>query len=177
MVKRRTAKGGDLDSLRKPRKRRGRVSGTVVALLIVLGAFAMLSYRPVTRLRPDPPASVLEMRKDWDVKRHAGEERAARAYWQQALQVIQIKYEYGTPLPAEPPAEFNLEKKDFPSGSPEASAAARARYWERLRVVWVSPGAWEKSHEWSTAWVGESLVSFEQFVHRLISTAFGEFSK
>jgi hypothetical protein len=169
--------GGEPARLGKPKKHRGKVSGGVVALVIVLGLLAFLSYRPMTRLRPDPPASFLEMRKDWDAKRRAVEERAARAYWQQALQVIQVKYEYGTPLPAEPPAEFNLEKKDFPSGSLEASAATRARYWERLRVVWNSPQAWGKSYEWSTVWMSESLASFEQAVHRLVSSVFGEFSR
>jgi hypothetical protein len=169
--------GAEPVRLGKPKTHRRKVSGGAVVLVIVLGVFAFLSYRPVTRLRPDPPASFLEMRKDWDAKRREAEERAARAYWQQALQVIQVKYEYGTPLPAEPPAEFSLDKKDFPSGSLEASPTARARYWERLRVVWNSPQAWEKSYEWSTAWVGESLVSFEQAVHRLVSSIFGEFSK
>jgi len=163
--------------LGKPKKRRGKISGGVVALILLLGVLAFLSYRPVTRLRPDPPASFLEMRKEWDAKRRAVEERAAHAYWQQALQAIQVKYEYGNPLPADPPADFNLEKKYFPPGSPEASATTRARYWERLRTVWNSPQAWQESYEWSTAWLGESLVSFEQFVHRLVSSAFGEFSK
>jgi len=161
----------------KPKKRQAKLSGGVVALVIVLGLLAYLSYRPETHLRPDPPASFLEMRKEWDAKRRGAEERVARAYWQQALQVIQVKYEYGTPLPAEPPGEFNLDKKDFPSGSLEASPATRARYWERLRVVWNSPQAWEKSYEWSTAWLGESLMSFEQAVHRFVSSIFGEFSK
>jgi hypothetical protein len=169
--------GGEPVRIGKPKKHRGKVRGGVVALVIVLGAFALLSYRPVIRLRPDPPARFLEMRQEWDAKRRAVEERAARAYWQQALQAVQVKYEHGTPLPAEPPAEFSLEKKDFPSGSLEASPTTRARYWERLRAVWNSPQAWERSHEWSTAWVRESLVSFEQAVHRLVSSVFGEFSK
>jgi hypothetical protein len=169
--------GVELANLGKPKKHRGKISGGAVALFIFLGVLAFLSHRPVTRLRPDPPASFLEMRKDWDAKRREAEERAARAYWQQALQVIQVKYEYGTPLPAEPPAEFNVEKKDFPSGSLEASPTTRTRYWGRLRVVWNSPQAWEKSYEWSTAWVGESLVSFEQAVYRLVSSVFGEFGK
>lgn len=169
--------GAEPVRLGKPKKRQVKLSGGVVALVIVLGLLAYLSYRPVTRLRPDPPASFLEMRKEWDAKRREAEERAARAYWQQALQVIQVKYEYGTPLPAEPPGEFNLDKKDFPSGSLEASPATRARYWERLRVVWNSPRAWEKSYEWSTAWLGESLVTCEQAVHRFVSSIFGEFSK
>ena len=163
--------------LGKPKKQRGKGSGTVVALAALLVAFAILSYRPVTRLRPEPPASFLAMREEWDAKRRGAEERVARAYWQQALQVIQVKYEYGTPLPAEPPAEFSLEKKLSSTGSPEAPTATRARYWERLRAVWNSPQAWEKSHEWSAAWVSESLNSFEQIVHRLVSSAFGEFSR
>jgi hypothetical protein len=161
----------------KPKKRQAKLSGGVVALVIVLGLLAYLSYQPVTRLQPEPPASFLEMRKEWDAKRREAEERAARAYWQQALQVIQVKYDYGTPLPAEPPAEFSIEKKGFPPGDPGASSATRTRYWERLRVVWNSPQAWEKSYEWSTAWLGESLVSFEQAVHRFVSSIFGEFSK
>ncbi|MBZ5544961.1 MAG: hypothetical protein LAO07_14975 [Acidobacteriia bacterium] len=163
--------------LGKPKKHRSKVSGGAVALVILLGLLAFLSYRPVTRLRSDPPASFLEIRKEWDAKRREAEERVARAYWQQALQVIEVKYEYGTPLPTQPPAEFTIEKKGFPAGDPEASSAARARYWERLRVVWNSPQAWEKSYEWSTAWLGESLVSFEQAIHRFVSSVFGEFSK
>jgi hypothetical protein len=117
------------------------------------------------------------MRKEWDAQRRAVEERAARAYWEQALQVVQVKYEYGAPLPAEPPAEFSIEKKGFPPGAHEASPATRIRYWERLRVVWISPQAWEKSYEWSTAWVGESLVAFEQGILRFVDSIFGQFSK
>jgi hypothetical protein len=169
--------GGEPARLGKPKKHRRKVSGGVVVLVIALGLLAFLSYRPVTRLRPNPPTSFLEMRKEWDAKRRAAEERAARAYWQQALQAVQVKYEYGTPLPTEPPPQFSLEKKDFPPGGIEDSPATRARYWQRLRAVWNSPQVWQKSYEWSTAWVGESLTSFEQFVHRLVSSAFGEFSK
>ena len=169
--------GAEPVRLGKPKKHRGKVSGGVVALAILLGLFAFLSYRPVTRLRPDPPASFMETRKEWDAQRRAVEERAARAYWEQALQVVQVKYEYGAPLPTEPPAEFSLEKKGFPPGTPETSPATRARYWERLRVAWISPQAWEKSYEWSTAWVGESLVAFEQGVLRLVDIIFGQFSK
>ena len=169
--------GAEPVRLGKPKKPRGKVGGGVVALAILLGVIAFLSYQPVTRLRPDPPPSFLEMRKEWDAQRRAVEERAARAYWEQALQVVQVKYEYGAPLPTEPPAEFSIEKKGFPPGAHEASPATRIRYWERLRVVWISPQAWEKSYEWSTAWVGESLVAFEQGILRLVDSIFGQFSK
>lgn len=169
--------GAEPVRLGKPKKHRGKVRGGVVALAILLGVFAVLSYRPVTRLRPEPPASFLEMHKEWDAQRRAVEERAARAYWEQALQVVQLKYSYGEPLPTEPPAEFSIEKRGFPLGSPGASPASRARYWERLRAAWVSPQAWQKSNEWSTAWAGESLVAFQQGVLRFVDSIFGRFSK
>ncbi|MBZ5516922.1 MAG: hypothetical protein LAN62_19150 [Acidobacteriia bacterium] len=169
--------GGEPIALGKPEKRRAKVSGGAVALAIVLGVLGYLSYRPTTRLRPDPPASFLETRKEWDARRRAIQERAARAYWEQALEEVQVKYSYETPLPTEAPPEFSIEKKGFPLGSPEASPAVRALYWERLRAIWTSPQAWETSYEWSMAWVSENLVSFEQAILRSVNTILGQFNK
>jgi hypothetical protein len=169
--------GGESITLGKPKKRRGKVSGGVMALAIVLGVLGYLSYRPTARLRPDPPASFLETRKEWDAQRLTIQARAARAYWEQALEEVQVKYSYGTPLPTGAPPEFSIEKKGFPPGSPEASPAIRALYWERLRAIWTSPQAWETSYEWSMAWVSESLVAFEQAILRFVNTILGQFNK
>jgi hypothetical protein len=72
--------GGEPIRLGKVKKYRGNVSGGVAALVIVLGVFACLSCRLSTGLRPDLPASFLEMRRKGDERRGTIEERAARAY-------------------------------------------------------------------------------------------------
>jgi len=138
-------------------------------LAIPLGLFIFLSIRPVMRLRVEPPAEFLDMQLGrWDAKRRAAEERVARAYWERAVQLVQWQHSFGAPLPDNPPAEFNIEGKDFQRGSVEAGPVTRARYWKKLREVWALPQAWEKSYDWSTDWVRASLVSLQETARRFV---------
>ena len=150
-----------------PRGKR-KLSVGLVLLAIVLGLFTYLSYRPVVRLRPDPPRRFIQARKEWDSKRRAAEEHVARAYWGAAIEKVQLKYTYGTALPDDPPPEFSIEGRDFPGGGFEKSPATRARYWQKTREAWVLPEAWDKSYRWSLMWFYEALVTFQQTVWRTI---------
>jgi len=138
-------------------------------LAIPLGLFILLSIRPVMRLRVEPPAEFLDMQFGrWDAKRRAVEERVARAYWERAVQLVQWKHSFGTPLPDNPPPEFNIEGKGFQRGSVEAGPVTRARYWKKLRDAWVLPQAWDKSYEWNTDWIHATLGSLQETARRLV---------
>jgi hypothetical protein len=167
--------GAEPVKLGKPRRSKRKLSTGLVVLAIVLGLFAYFSYRPVLRLRPNPPKGFVDTQKGWDAKRQAAEERVARAYWDVALEKTQFKYPYGTALPVDPPPEFSIEDKDFPSGGLEKSSALRARYWQKVRAVWVLPQAWEKSYRWSVMWFYDGLRSFEQTVMQGIDSILRRF--
>jgi hypothetical protein len=133
--------------------------GKWLLLLLPIAAVFALCYRPVMRLKSEPPAGFVEARKEWDAKRQAAEGRAARAYWQLAVNIVQWKQPYGTELPAAPSAEFKLDEKDFPQGGIEGAPATRDRYWRELREVWPLPQSWERTYVWNPAWLTEFLTS------------------
>ena len=125
--------------------------------LIVVGIYAS---RPAEmRLRAEPPARFFEERPDWNAKRRAREEQLARAYWERAVRDVQVKYKFGTNLPDEPPAEFRVEEKGLSGSNTKVDPVARARYWGKLRQVWLLPEAWEKSYGWNTDWIRSALQS------------------
>jgi hypothetical protein len=96
------------------------------------------------------------------------EEQLARAYWERAVRDVQAKYNFGTNLPSEPPAEFGVEEKDLSGSSPKVDPFARARYWGKLRQVWVLPEAWEKSSRWNTDWIRSALQSAHSKAKELV---------
>ena len=57
-----------------------------------------------------------------------------------AINDLQHKYAYDTPLPATPPSDFRVDP-----GSLKEDAAIRMRYWEKLRQIWTSPEDWQKT--------------------------------
>ncbi len=136
-------------------------------LALAAGIFAVLSIRPVMRLKGRPPAEFVEMPESWSAERRAAEGPAALAYWECAQQIVQAKYVYGTPLPASPPPEFSIAKADLPRGSSGKSNEERLRYWSRLQQVWSLPQSWDKSYEWSTDWVGQALLDSQRFAVRV----------
>ncbi len=140
----------------------------LVLLIIVGGVFTFLSYRPVARLRSDPPKSFIDTHKGWDAKRQAAEERVARAYWSVAIENVQLKYPFGSALPDDPPPDFSIADKDLPTGGFEKSPATRARYWQKIRETWGLPQAWDKSYRWTLMWFYDGLVSFQQAIWRTI---------
>ncbi len=131
--------------------------GVSAIALILVGIYA--SALPVSRLRAEPPAGFFEERPDSSAKRRAREEQLARAYWECAMQDMQAKYKFGANLPDEPPAEFRVEEKDLSGRSPKVDPVARARYWGKLRQVWVLPEAWEKSSAGNMDWIRSALQS------------------
>jgi len=145
-----------------------RIGAGLVLLIIVAGLFTYLSYRPVARLRPEPPRSFIDTHKGWDAKRQAAEERVARAYWSVAIEKVQVKYPFGAALPDDPPPDFSIANKDFPSDGFEKSSATRARYWQKIRETWGLPEAWDKSYRWSLMWFYDGLASFQQAVWQFI---------
>jgi hypothetical protein len=160
--------GAEPVKIGKGRRSRRKLSSGLVVLAIALGLFAYFSYRPVVRLRPEPPKGFVDTHKGWDSKRQAAEERVARAYWEVTVEKVQLKYSFGTALPDNPPPEFSIEDKDFPGGGFEKSSATRARYWQKVRGVWVLPQTWERSYRWSLMWFYDGLASFQQAVWRNI---------
>jgi len=122
--------------------------------LLPLGVAALYVYLSTTRtteLRPDPPAGFVETRPEWDLKRRQTEERLARAYWDCAARVLQWRYTFGSNLPEEPPPDFAIDAQKFP-GVGAAEPGSRARYWQKLRRVWLLPNAWKKSYRWNPKW-------------------------
>lgn len=158
--------GAEPVRLRKGPRAKTKIGTGLVLLIIAASSFTYLTYRPVARLRPEPPRSFIDTHKDWDTKRQAAEERVARAYWSVAIEKVQVKYPFGTSLPDDPPPEFTIANKDFPSGGFEKSPTTRARYWQKIRETWGLPQAWDKSYRWSLMWFYDGLVSFQQAIWR-----------
>jgi hypothetical protein len=138
-----------------------------VSLMMGLGFLAVgpslvliyLSTRPLMRLRAEPPPEFLDTPRDWNAKRRAAEEQLARAYWSSAVRHLQPSYQFGTKLPDEPLPEFKIEDKDSPENLKD-DPVARARYWQKLRQIWILPQAWEKSNGWNTDWIRKLSAVF-----------------
>lgn len=152
-----------------------KIGAGLVMLIIVAGLFTYLSYRPVARLRSDPPRSFIDTQKGWDAKRQAAEGRVARAYWSVAIEKVQVQYPFGASLPDDPPPEFSIADRDPPAGGFDKSSATRARYWQKIRETWGLPQAWDKSYRWSLMWFTDGLVSFQQAIWRNIDNALRRF--
>ena len=152
--------GGTIDgaSLRIGRERRVRIGPWLLLFLPVALAF-VLCYRPVMRLKAQPPPGFVETQPDWDATRQAAENRAAEAYWQLAINLVQWRFAFGSELPGEPIEEFKLDEKDFRRNSIAATPATRVRYWNKLRTVWTQPHAWSETYVWNTEWLREFLSS------------------
>ncbi|HEV2495560.1 MAG TPA: hypothetical protein VG204_21080 [Terriglobia bacterium] len=143
--------------VRQPWRSRGSgFAATLVFLLALVpaGIAVYLSTRPVLRLRAEPPAGFVDSNPKWTAKRAASEDQLGRAYWDVAVQNIQPMYHYGTSLPVSPPVAFQVDAETLAaSGVKGDSAAARTRYWQKLRDLWDQPATWEQSYGWNTDWI------------------------
>ena len=150
--------GGTIDGagLRISRRRKLRL-GVWLLFLLPAAVVFLICYRPVMRLKPQPPAGFVETRENWDAVRQSSENRAAQAYWQLAANFVQERYAFGTELPVQPIDEFRLDEKHFPRNSVAADPATRLRYWSKLRQIWSVPNAWSQKYVWNTGWLRESL--------------------
>ena len=136
------------------------VSRTVDRFLIValpIAIFVYLSIGAAFQLKVEPPPEFLRGEPDWGPKRKAAEEQMARAYWKCSIDVIGSRYGFGQDLPFAAPAEFKIDEPRLAALSPKAAEDASARYWQKLRQVWILPYVWEKHYQWSTSWIGKSL--------------------
>lgn len=70
------------------------------------------------------------------------------------------------PLPDEPPDEFQVTTEE--AGAAANDSAVRARYWQKLRNVWVISGAWHEQYEWNTIVLRQSLQSAGQWLESTI---------
>ena len=159
--------GGTIDGvgLKVGRERRIRFGLWLLVLLPVAVVFA-LCYRPVMRLKPQPPAGFAETKTEWDATRQAAEDRAAQAYWQLAINLVQWRFPFGTELPPDPMPEFRLDEKDFPRSSIAAAPSTRARFWNKLRMTWPQSQAWGETYVWNTDWLRESMSSAMDAISR-----------
>ena len=150
--------GGTIDGagMKIGRKRRMRL-GMWLLLLLPAAIVIVVCYRPVMRLKAQPPPGFVETKKEWDATRQAAEDRAAQAYWQLAINLIQWRYAFGSELPGQPLEGFRLDEKDFPRNSFAAAPATRVHYWNKLRTVWTQPQAWSETYVWNTDWLREAL--------------------
>jgi hypothetical protein len=138
-------------------KRRGIVAQLALVAgvcLVIMVSFSgvYLSRDLVMQLQPEAPAEFIEQSPNWSAKRRAREEEVAQAYWRVAVVSLQERYPFGSELPAEPPTEFQVDKKYVATGGAKAFSETRALYWENLRRSWVQRQSWVERHEWNTQW-------------------------
>lgn len=136
------------------------------------GLFIYLSARPVTRLRPDMPPAFAVAPPHASAAQRALEQRAAQAYWNCAVTLIQWRYPFGSSLPDTPPDEFNTGGEQ--AGGVKSVQNSEIRYWRRLRRFWDMPSSWTKSREWSTQWLtdpfGHGIEGIREYFRNLIRT-------
>lgn len=124
----------------------------IIVTIILAILFVYRSWQPVLLLRPTPPAEFLGTRPNWTAEQRRTEERLGRAYWGVAEKLSRGMFAFGDRLPAEPPAVFSVDTKEYPSAV-ESAGEARLRYWQNLQKVWHSPQSWDKTYEWHTDWL------------------------
>lgn len=170
--------GGTIDGagLKIGRERRVRL-GLWVLLFLPVALVFVLCYRPVLRLKVEPPPDFVETQPTWNANRQAAENRAAQAYWQLAINLVQWRFAYGTDLPGEPLEEFRLDENDFPRSSAAAAPATRVRYWNKLRAIWTQPQAWSETYVWNTDWLRELFSKFTDSASHFIDGLLSRFKK
>lgn len=156
---------------RPANQRRPRVSSAgerllVLALwwIVVPAAFIFALYPSrsfVRNLQPQPPAEFFTRGEGWKPAQQAREDALARAYWTCAVQSIQYDFASNKELPLEPPPQFKMNA----AGSQKNDAAARDRYWEKLREVWTKPEVWQKSAVNNPSWITDVLTYLQQVLN------------
>ena len=159
-----------LQPVDRPKRRRivaqlALVAGVCLVVMVAL-SLVYLSRRTVMRLQPEAPAEFIEQNANWSAKRRAREQEVAEAYWRIAVEGLQERYPFGSELPAEPPTEFQIDKKYVAMGGAKAFSETRARYWENLRISWVQRESWVERHEWNTQWAAPLRHIWDQLCSR-----------
>jgi hypothetical protein len=114
-------------------------------LLTIVAFFAFASIRPVMRLRPDPPPSVVGARQAPAKASQGSQMRMAKACWDFAIVSVQEVYPYGRDLPKNPPPALTRKLGKVSDLS--------ALCWPGLRTAWSQPESWVRSYGWSTDWI------------------------
>jgi hypothetical protein len=145
--------------------------GLTLSVVVLLVFAIYVSSSPVVRLRAKPPQAFFDESQRLIAKQRTREDQLARAYWDIALRNIETKYRFGSILPADPPDSFQVEEKD-PSGTIlKVDAAARTRYWEKLREVWAQSDSWERTSDWNLDWIRSAWHSASSKITQLFSPA------
>ena len=135
--------------------------GAIVKLAVGAGLFLImvasllavsLSTHTVMQLRNDAPTEFADDNPTWNAKRRDREHEVAQAYWRVAAVTLQAKYPFGSDLPAEPPADFQVDSAYDPPGGPKALADLRLHYWDSVRAAWHQHSFWVEIQEPDTTW-------------------------
>jgi hypothetical protein len=140
---------------------RGKDRFWLYVLLTIVSFFAIESIRPVMRLRPTPPPSVVGNSLSHDGDQIASQQRMARGCWDYAITSLQNVYPYGSDLPRDPPPRISHRNG--------TSSVVSALCWPRLRVAWTQSESWVRSYEWSTDWATNPRSPFRQAIHNALN--------
>lgn len=130
-------------------------------LITIAAFFAIESVRPVMRLRPSPPASVVNMSLGYGKDQQSSKQRIARPCWDYAVTSLQEIYPYGSGLPRKPPPRVRHTIR--------TSSAVSSLCWPRLRKAWTQPESWVRSYEWSIDWATNPHSSFQRAIHNALN--------
>jgi hypothetical protein len=147
--------------------RLGLALGVVVLLMLAI----YLSSSPVVRLRVKPPDAFFDTSPRLTAKQNAREDQLSRAYWDIAVQDIETKYGFGSTLPADPPDSFQVAEKGPSGAASKVDAAARTRYWEKLREVWPQSNSWERTSDWNLDWIRNAWDSVSSKITQVFSSS------
>jgi hypothetical protein len=128
-------------------------AGAGLFLIMVASLLAVsLSTHTVMQLRNDVPTEFADDDPTWNVKRRDQEREVAQAYWRVAAATLQAKYPFGSDLPANPPADFQVDSSYAPPGGAKAVADLRVHYWDSIRAAWHQHSFWVEMQEPDTTW-------------------------
>jgi hypothetical protein len=145
--------------------RLGLALGVVVLLMIAI----YLSSSPVIHLRAKPPDAFFDESPRLTAKQNIREDQLARAYWDIALRDIETKYGFGSTLPTDPPDSFQVTEKGPSGATSKVDAAARTRYWDKLRKVWPQSDSWERTSDWNLDWIRNAWNSASSKITQLFT--------
>jgi len=129
--------------------------GVAAGLFLIMVASLLavsLSTHTIMQLRNDAPSEFVDDNPTWTSKRRSREQEVAQAYWRAAAVTLQAKYPFGSDLPADPPADFQVESTYDPPGGPKALADLRIHYWDKTREAWHEHAFWVEIQEPDTTW-------------------------
>ena len=132
----------------------GRISLWPLAVIGFIVVLAVASVTTVVRLNSAPPKGFLDLR----ATAKGANAAEAQRYWDNAVQVIQLRYGRTEVLPSQPPAEFAL-----PDGKNDS--AARQAYWSKLREEWLKADNWHTTVTFDATWMLNDAQSVWRGLH------------